>query len=265
MTGIGASCSRGFQYLAIIFLFVAPFARAEVSIENRQGGFIEPAQYLFKDENGVESGLDRFFTGKPVLLSFVYFECPGACTVLLNELIKGLTPHILLPGKDFELVVISINPEDTPALAKKKRDTYLARYERPDTVDGWHFLTGTESRISAITRRLGFHFERDPGGRNFNHPSALYFLTPDGVISGILGGLTFPGAEVRANLVTAREKGRGTVLGLIGSYCLTFLPHRGWLDRPSRWLLFLLALGAGGGLVHLLLKARKKRSRLGGT
>jgi len=251
--------------LAVLFLLAGSLARAEVSIENRQGGFIEPARYRFKDESGVESGLDRFFAGKPVLLAFVYFECPGACTVLLNELLKGLTPHILLPGKDFELVVVSINPDEGPALAKKKRDAYLARYGRLDTAAGWHFLTGTEAQISALTRRVGFHFERDPEGRNFNHPSALYFLTPDGVISGILGGLVFPGAGVRANLVTAREKGRGTIFGLIGSYCLTFLPHRGWLDRPSRWLLLLSGLGAGGGLAYLLLKRREKRRGLGGA
>ena len=151
-------------------------ARGEVRLENRQGGFILPSEYRFQDEKGEPVNLGQYFSGKkPVLLSFVYFECPGACTVLLNELIAGLTPHILLPGRDFELVIISINPHDSAFLAQKKKETYLTRYERKDTEAGWHFLIGDEAQIRALTERLGFFYEVDSSGKNFNHPSALFF------------------------------------------------------------------------------------------
>ena len=76
-----------------------------------------------------------------------------------------------------------------------------------------------------------------------------------------MSGLRFPSSEVRSNLVSAKEEGRGTVLGMLGSYCLTFLPHRGWLDRPSRWVFFLLGLGAAGGVLNLLFNFRKKLQR----
>jgi protein SCO1/2 len=234
-------------------------AFADVRLENRQGGFIEPSRYQFEDDTGKSHTLSEYFSSqKPVLISFIYFECPGACTVLLNELISGLTPHILLPGKDLELVVISINPNDTPVLAKKKKETYLTRYGRKDTEAGWHFLTGKESQIRSLTEQLGFYYESDPAGVNFNHPSALYFLSSNGVISGIMNGLRFPGNEVRSNLVTAKQSGKGTLLGTLGSYCLTFLPHQGWLDRPSRWLLLFLSFLAVGGALNLLLKIRNK-------
>jgi protein SCO1/2 len=159
-------------------------------------------------------------------------------------------------------VIISINPKDTEALARQKKKTYLNRYERQDTEEGWHFLTGAESQIRSLTERLGFYFESDPAGKNFNQASALYFLTPDGVISGIMSGLKFPSVEVRSNLILAKEEGRGTVFGALGSYCLTFLPHRGWLDRPSRWVLIFFGTLAMGGLLYFLFKSRNKSQRV---
>ncbi len=221
---------------ALFGLFLFSFAQAEVSIQNRQGSVLNASEYSFQDDLGVTVTPELYFkSGRPVLMAFVYFECPGACTVLLNGMIQGLAPHILIPGQDFEIVVISINPKDTPRLAAAKKKSYLKQYGREDTALGWHFLTGDEQTIGRLTHRLGFKFEYDSSSGQFNHPSALFLFTPDQVLSSVLMGVSFPSVLLRTNLVIAQEKKLGTYLDRINAVCYTFLPHFGPVDRPSRW------------------------------
>jgi protein SCO1/2 len=226
------------------FLFLSPHpALAKVEVQNRQGSYVNAPDYPFQDESGAKITLGNYFNrDKPVVLSFVYFECPGACSVLLNAEIEALTPHILIPGRDFELVIISINPNDTSSLAMKKKETYLKKYGRPDSRDGWHFLTGDADTIERITRRLGFYYEYDSASGEYNHPSAVFFLTPDQVLSGVQTGLRFDPALFRAAIVDARFKRMGGFIQRLNAVCYTFLPHVGPLDRPSRWSFVLLGL-----------------------
>jgi protein SCO1/2 len=252
------------SWIALLLFFLTSSVQASVSISDRTGSYIDPAGYLFRDESGAVGPLNRYFKlDRPVLMAFVYFECPGACTLLLNELIKGLSPHVLLPGKDFEVVVISINPKDSAELALKKKNVYLNKYNGPDTASGWHFLTGAETDIQKLTRKMGFEFEVDASGAQFNHPSVLYFLTPDGVISGEMIGLSFQGKTIRELLVRARDRAMSSLIGKWSAYCYTFVPHVGILDRPSRWLMLLTLLALSGfatRFLHLQFKRRKKAS-----
>lgn len=223
--------------VALTFMIFSPHLQAEVKLENRQGYRLPYSEFQFIDEQGKGAPLSQYFDQKkPVILAFIYFECPSTCTLLLNGMIQALAPHIYIPGRDFELVVISMNPSDTPALAQKKKNAYIKMYGREDTRDGWHFLTGTEDSIYKLTQKLGFFFEKDPSSGQYNHPSALFFLTSQGTISTVLTGIQFKGTEVRGAIVDAASGRLGTFIERVNSYCITYLPHVGWLDRPSRWL-----------------------------
>ena len=224
----------------------SPRSSAEVLVEDRQGVRIDGQAYSFNDEAGRKVRIQEYLDqGLPVLLNFVYFECPGACTVLLNQVVRGLTPHILGPGRDFVWLVVSLSPQDTPELAMKKKATYLKVYGRTDVALGWHFLTGSGEDADRLADRLGFRFERDLKTGRIDHPAAAFILSPDGTLSGMMGGFEFPGGILRANLIRSAKGGLGTFSRNWSAICYQYLPHVGWLDRPVRWLGFFLALIAG--------------------
>ena len=233
---------------------------AEVLVEDRQGVRIDGKAYSFSDEAGRKVRIQEYLDqGLPVLLNFVYFECPGACTVLLNQVVRGLTPHILVPGRDFLWLVVSLSPQDTPELAIKKKATYLKVYGRTDVASGWHFLTGPGDDVDRLADRLGFRFERDLKTGRIEHPAAVFILSPEGTLSGMMGGFEFPGGILRANLLRSAKGGRGTFTGSLSAICYQYLPHVGWLDRPERWLGFLLALTASLFGLYLSLKRFQKK------
>ncbi|MCC6407586.1 MAG: SCO family protein, partial [Planctomycetes bacterium] len=126
----------------------------DVGIDQRLGDKL-PLELTFRDETGTPRKLAEFF-GKPVLLSFVYFECPMLCTEVLNEEVRLLKALSLEPGKDFEIVTISIDPKDTPELAAKKKQNYVGDLGRPEVAPAWHFLVGDEAAIRELTAAAGF-------------------------------------------------------------------------------------------------------------
>src|SRR5205085_2352259 len=127
-----------------------------------------PLQLTFRDEFGRSVQLSSFFqTGKPVILAPVYYRCPMLCTQILTGLESSLKAVSFDPGRDFEVVAVSFDPHDTPETAAAKKQTYLKRYGRPGTQNGWHFLTGDETNIRALTDAAGFHFKYDPATDQF--------------------------------------------------------------------------------------------------
>ena len=115
-----------------------------------------PLNAAFVDDHGQPVTLGTYFNGtRPAIFTNVYFDCPMLCSEELDGLTSALEMVHLTPGKDFDVVVMSIDPADTPAKAALKKAFYLKRYGRPETADGWHFLTGPEAR----------HRRRHPGRR----------------------------------------------------------------------------------------------------
>src|SRR5205085_12581623 len=118
-----------------------------------------PLQLTFRDEFGRNVQLSSFFqTGKPVILSPVYYRCPMLCTQILTGLESSLKAVSFDPGRDFEVVAVSFDPKDTWELAASKKQTYLKRYGRPNTANWWHFLSGDEGNIKALTEAVGFRY-----------------------------------------------------------------------------------------------------------
>ena len=166
-----------------------------------------PLDLIFRDEAGRAVPLSSFFqAGKPVLLAPVYYRCPMLCTQILNGVASSLKAVSLNPGRDFEVLGVSFDPKDTPEIAAAKKQTYLRRYGRPNTANGWHFLTGDAANIKALTDAMGFHYKYDPATDQFAHASGIMILTPEGRLSRYFYGVEYAPRDVRLGLVEASHE-----------------------------------------------------------
>src|SRR5215510_15064408 len=186
-----------FRALAIV-LFLSPFAfsfRAsaqpagvrppvlkDVGIDQLLNNQV-PLDLEFRDENGRTVKLTEYFKDKPIVLSLVYYNCPQLCTQVLTGLLGTLKTLPMTPGKEFVNLTVSFDPRETPELAAAKKAEYMARLDRPGVEEGWHFLTGEEPAIHALTKAVGFRYLWDPAGNQYAHASGIMMLTPQGRVS----------------------------------------------------------------------------------
>jgi len=187
-----------------------------------------PLQLTFKDEAGRAVPLGSFFqTGKPVILAPVYYRCPMLCTQILTGLESALKAVSFNPGQDFEVVAVSFDPKDTPELAAAKKQTYLKRYGRPNSANGWHFLTGEEAHIKPFMDSIGFHYKYDPKTDQYAHASAIMVVTPDGRVSKYFYGVEYSPRDIRLGLVEASANKIGTPVDAILLFCYHYDPATG--------------------------------------
>ena len=198
-----------------------------VNIEQRLNQQV-PLDLVFRDEFGRSLPLSTYFSGnKPVLLALVYYNCPMLCTLILNGVESSLKAVSLDPGRDFEVVAVSFDPRDTPEIAARKKANYLQRYRRPNTANGWHFLTGDEPSIKALTEALGYSYKFDPATGQFAHASAIMILTPQGKLSRYFYGVEYAPRDVRLGLVEASQNKIGTPVDQILLFCYHYDPGSG--------------------------------------
>ena len=207
-----------------------------------------PPDLLFRDEAGKSVRIGDFFGQKPIVLSLVYFDCPALCTEVLNGELRTMKAISLDLGKDFEAVTVSFEPKDTPALAKAKRDVYTGQYGRPEATDHWHFLTGEQQSIDALTNAAGFHYAYDSSIRQYAHAAAILVLTPGGRIDRYFYGVIYPARDVRLGLVEASEGKIGTLTDHALLYCYQYDPMTG-----KYGVVVMNVLRAAGGLTVLIL------------
>ncbi len=188
----------------------------------------------FVDETGKPVMTGDYFgaagNGKPAVLALVYFNCPMLCSEELDGLTQALAMVHLDPAKDFNVLVISIDPADTPAEAARKKELYTRRYARPGTEAGWHFLTGQQGSIDAVTKAVGFGYVRiaSPDGKTtqFAHASAIQVLTPEGRIAQYYLGVEYSSKDLLLGLVEASGHKIGSPVANILTYCYHYDPHR---------------------------------------
>jgi protein SCO1/2 len=242
----------------------APAILREVSIAQRLNGPIPP-EIVFRDENGKAVRLGDYFGKKPIVLSLVYFDCPALCTEVLNGELRTMKAISLDLGKDFEAVTVSFEPKDTPALAKAKRDVYAGQYGRPGAAEGWHFLTGEQPAIDALTQAAGFHYAYDSSIKQYAHAAAIMVLTPEGRIARYFYGVQYPGRDFRLGLVEASQGKIGTVTDHALLYCYQYDPETGKYGLivmrvvRAAGLLTVLVLG-----IFLVVMFRRERNHPGG-
>jgi protein SCO1 len=228
-----------------------------------------PLDLAFSDESAREVRLRDYFDRKPVLLALVYYSCPMLCDQVEMGVVGSLKMLSLHPGRDYQVVFVSFDSRETPALAAQKKQTVMSHYGHPETADGWHFLTGSQESIAAITKAANFQYTLDPQTNVFAHASGILVLTPEGRISRYFYGIEYPARDVRLGLVDASSGKIGTPVDHLLLYCFQYNPATA---RYSATILRIIRLGGlltictivGGILMFRRrdLKARMNEPRL---
>ena len=203
-----------------------PDVLKNVGIDQKIGQQL-PLDLTFKNEVGRDVRLAEFFTGRPVVLALAYYDCPMLCTQVLNGMTGALKTLSFDAGKDFEVVVVSIDPKDNFRLAANKKASYVEHYGRPATAAGWHFLTGTESSIKPLADALGFRYVYDANIKQYAHGAAIYVATPKGIVSRYLMGIDFAPRDLRLALVEASNNVLGNVVDQVLLLCYHYDPATG--------------------------------------
>jgi len=181
----------------------------------------------FTDEEGNKGRLSDFMLpGKPTILSVVYYNCPGLCSLHMNGAATVFEKLKLEAGKDFNWVLVTMDGSETPDLALKKKISYLDKYNVSGAEEGWKFLTTSPENTQKITEELGFSYKWDEKTKQFAHSAAFYTITPKGVISQIIPGIGFEERTVRLALVQAAEGSIGTVVDQLLLFCFQFDPTK---------------------------------------
>jgi protein SCO1/2 len=186
-----------------------------------------PFDTVFRDEHGKPINLGTFFGSKPVIFALAYYQCPNLCALVLNGILQTSNELRFDAGKEYEIVVVSFNPHDRPALAAAKKQTYVERYGRSGASLGWHFLTGTEQNINRVAESVGYRFAYDENTRQYAHPSGIMVLTPSGKVARYFPGIEYPPREVRLALIEASHERIGSLADRVFLLCFHYNPATG--------------------------------------
>jgi protein SCO1/2 len=224
-----------------------------------------PLDVNLKDEYGREVKLrDYFKPGKPVLLVPVYYRCPMLCSQILSGVIGSLKAVTLQPGKDFEVVAISFDPKDTPEIAASKKESYLRRYNRTNTANGWHLLIGDESNVRQVMDAAGYHYRYDPKTDQYAHASGIMIVTPEGRLSRYFYGVEYAPRDVRLGLVEASQNKIGNPVDQILLFCFHYDPSTGKYGAVAMNIVRVAGAGfvlIAGGFLAIVLRRDVRSSR----
>jgi protein SCO1/2 len=249
-------CGKHILSLFILSLILPLAVMGQVTLENapqlRKIDVIEhlgekiPMDLEFTDDGGNPVKIGSYFSHqKPILLTLAYYRCPMLCGLVLKGLTKGVSELGFLPGNDFQMITVSINPEEEFTLAAAKKKNHIAALKKPVNKNSWVFLTGTGENSKKLADALGFKYyyveERD----EYAHPAVSFILTEDGVISRYLYGIEYKESDLRLSLVEASRGKIGSTLDRIILYCFHYDPDAG------SYVLFAGNLMRMGGVVTL--------------
>ncbi len=181
-----------------------------------------PLDLKFRDDTGEITTLGAFFGKRPVLLAPVYYNCPMLCTQTLNGLARALKPLSLTAGQDFDIVVVSINPNEEPGLAALKKRAYLDRYDRPGAENGWHFLTGEKASIDTLTKTIGFRYTYNPKTDLYAHAAGIVLATPKGKVSRYFYGMDFAPRDLQFGVIEASANKIGSPIARALLFCYDY-------------------------------------------
>jgi protein SCO1/2 len=222
-----------------------------------------PLDTVLVDDRGVERTLREVIPAdRPVVLQLGYMRCPQLCSLVMNALVRGLQGLDWTVGKEFDVVSVSINPDEKPDLAAAKKAGYVAEYGRGASGAGWHFMTGTEANVHRVADAVGFEYRRQPDGE-FSHAAAVFLITPDGRLSRVLYGVKYEPSTLRMALLEASEGRIGTTLDRIILWCHIYDPDaRGYVLFALRMMQLagaVTVLVVGGGLGWLWYREAARR------
>jgi protein SCO1/2 len=187
-----------------------------------------PLDLAFRDSEGRDVTLGDFFGhNRPVLLAPVYYDCPMLCSLILNGVVRAARTLSLSAGKEYDILVFSIDPKETPARAAESKRSSLLRYDRAGSEGGWHFLTGSQESIRRLTDAIGFRYSYDAETGLFNHASTVVALTPEGKISRYFYGVEYAPRDLQFGLIEASQNRIGSPVDHVLLYCFNYDPVTG--------------------------------------
>lgn len=232
----------------------------QVGYDQRLGEQI-PGGALFVDETGRSVRLQDYFGRRPILLAMAYYECPMLCSMVLQAMVGSLKPLKLEPGRDFDVVVVSIDPGEGPRLASATKREMLSRYGRPETAKGWHFLTGSKTSIDKVAGAAGFRYAYLPERDEYAHAAGIVFLTPQGKVSRYLLGIEYAPRDVRLALVESSENKIGSLVDQALLYCFHYDPVIGRYSAVTMNFVRLAGALTAIGIVVMVVLLRRRENR----
>jgi protein SCO1 len=257
---------------ALLLLMGARPARAETSTASQRPQILRdvgidqnlnqqiPLDLTFRDETGKTVQLRQYFGSKPVVLSLVYYSCPMLCTMVEDSLLQTLKQISFNVGDQFNVLTISFDPHDTPQMASAKKDVYVGLYGRKEAEQGWHFLTGDQPAITALTKAVGFRYAYDAQSGQYAHATAIMVLTPQGRLARYFYGIQYPPGALRLSLVEASQEKIGSPVDAILLFCCAYNPATGKYGLLVSRLLMIaggLTVVVLGTMIFMLSRIRK--------
>lgn len=237
-------------------------AFTEVGIDQKLNEQL-PLDLKFRNEKGETVELGEYFHSKPVILSLVYYKCPMLCTQVLNGMVETFRTMKMTAGTEFEIVTVSIDHRETPAMAAEKKEVYVEEYGRANVGQSWHFLVGDSVSIQKLADAVGFRFVYDPPTKQFAHASGIMVATPKGRIARYLYGIEYGAKDLTFSLMDAAQGKIGSVVDKILLLCYHYDPTTGKYGMVVANL-----LRAGGVLTVVVIAAymffniRRERKRV---
>lgn len=252
------------NFLSAIFLWLAvqtPLDRQLGTVEFEQKlGTVLPLDLTLRNEEGQAIRLGSLFGTRPVVLVFAYYTCPNLCQVVVNATLESVRNLPGTAGKDFDIMVVSIDPADTPDTATKWKQTYTVRYGRPGSANGWHFLTGAAEPIRALTDAAGYRYFYDKGSAQFAHPSGIVIVTPEGKVSRYFLGIEYPPKQVRTALIDASQQRVGGLTERLLLLCFHYNPSLGRYGALISHVLQVAGMGTALAVGVFILRGRRRHT-----
>jgi len=235
---------------------------ARVAFDQRLGDKV-PLDATFLDENGTVVTLAQCINGKPTILILAYYRCPMLCGEVFAGTLDAMQQiRTLTCGVDYNVVCVSFDPKEQTGLALAKKRRFVTEYGRKEADQGWKFLTGKKDNIDRLTTAVGFHYEWDPMLKEYNHPSGITILSPEGIITRYFAGIEFmdrnydgqivqsdPARTLKMSLIEAGEGKIGSFTDKVFLSCYQYNPHTGKYSANAMLIMRL------GGLLTLLIIA----------
>jgi protein SCO1 len=193
----------------------------EVGITEKLGNYL-PLALGFLDESGNPMSLDSFIN-RPTLILPVFYRCPQSCGILLSSLAGALNDVSFEPGKEYKVLAVSFDSQETPADAAEAKKNYLKGLRSDFPQAHWRFLTGNRQNIEVLTQALGFNYKK-LDERNFVHPNVLICVAPDGKIIRYLYGTYFLPFDISMAIAEAAKGTPGVSIKKLVSYCFAYDP-----------------------------------------
>lgn len=242
---------------------VLPKELEGVGVEEKLGAQVD-LSLEFTATDGYQKPLSKFFgQGRPVILNLVYYTCPMLCNLVLNGQVSVMREIPWTPGKEYDIVTISIDPTEAWNLAVDKRATLLSSFDRP--APGWHFFADHNGNVKKLAEQVGWRYKFDPRGQQYAHASAIIVLTPEGKVSRYLYGIKYKPRDVRLALAEASESKVGMSFEKVLLMCFHYDPNAGSYVMTATWIMRaggILTVALIGWFVSRMLASERAASRM---